>query len=175
MHVRDLGPGDVDRMYALDVLCFDPPFRFSRAAMRRFSRASNALVRLAVGSEGAGAGEVLLGFCIAHLEPSSTGIGGYIVTLDVDPGARGRGVATLLMTELETAATRVGAAAMSLHVFSGNGAAVSLYEKLGYRYVSTALNFYGRGLDAFGYTRILPHLQLEENEAGRGGGRAEAS
>lgn len=175
MDVRDFRTGDIDRMYALDVLCFDPPFRFSRAAMRRFAGAPNALVRLAVEPEGAGAAEILLGFGIAHLEPSSPGTEGYVVTLDVAPGARGRGVATLLMTELETAAVEAGARAMSLHVFSGNAAAVSLYEKLGYRYIRTAADFYGRGLDAFVYRRALAHLAPEGDAAGRGGGTAEAS
>ena len=155
MYLRELRRGEVDRLYTLDTLCFDQPFRFSRSAMRRFAGAANALVRIAVESGGEDEPETLLGFGIVHLEPAPSGLAGYVVTLDVDPGARGRGVATLLMTALESAAAEAGAASMELHVFLGNTAAISLYAKLGYGLMGTAAGFYGPGLDALDYRRIL--------------------
>ncbi len=175
MHVRGLGRGDVDRLHILDALCFEKPFRFSRASMRRFAGAPHAIVRLAVELDGAETVEALLGFCIVHLEPSVGGTAGYVVTLDVDPGVRGRGVATFLMGEMEAAAAKAGAAAMSLHVFCGNGAAISLYEKLGYRRVGAVSDFYGLGLHAFGYRRVLSEPGLGTSERGDVGRSAEAS
>ncbi len=156
MNLRNLQPGDLDRLYQLDTLCFEPPFRFSRAAMRRFAGAAHALVRLAVEpSEPVGmplAPERLLGFAIVHLEREERRrITGYVVTLDVDPAWRGRGIATRLMTDLHTMAKAREAESMTLHVFTGNDAAIQLYERLGYRSVERAANFYGTGLDAFAY------------------------
>lgn len=165
-------PGDLDRMYALDVLCFPPPFRFSRAAMRRFALAENALVRFAAqqlkleDEPGSGREQItpedLLGFCIVHLmappgrlAAQSTGLTGYVVTLDVDPGYRGRGIASRLMEELHESAGTSGADQMSLHVFAENQPAIRLYERLGYRFKERSFNFYGRGLDALGYGRSL--------------------
>ena len=153
MYLRDLRRGEVDRLYELDTLCFEKPFRFSRSAMRRFAGAANALVRIAVEAGGEGAPETLLGFGIVHLESAAYGLAAYVVTLDVDPGARGKGVATRLMTALESAAYEAGAASMALHVFRGNAAAISLYEKLGYELTGTATDFYGPGLDALDYRR----------------------
>ena len=171
MYLRGLEPGDLDRMYALDVLCFPPPFRFSRAAMRRFAKAENALVRLAVQpkleDEPSSGGEQitpddLLGFCIVHLlappgRPAgqSAELTAYVVTLDVDPGYRGRGIASRLMEELHGSARTAGADQMSLHVFAENQPAIRLYERLGYRFKERSSNFYGRGLDALGYGRLL--------------------
>ena len=155
MYLRGLRRGEVDRLYALDVLCFEEPFRFSRAAMRRFAGAANALVRIAVEAGGEEETETLLGFGIVHLEPASAGLTGYVVTLDVDPGARGKGVATRLMTALECAAAEAGAASMALHVFCGNPAAIALYGKLGYEFMGTVSDFYGPGLHALECRRRL--------------------
>ncbi len=174
MIVRGLAPGDTDRLWALDALCFEQPFLFSRQAMRRFALAENALVRLVVDPASRGSGEVLLGFCIVHLEPSPPGLAGYVVTLDVHPEARGRGIATLLMTALEELAAQAGASAMALHVFHGNAAAISLYKRLGYRSVKTVADFYGPGLDAFAYERVLEDVELARGKAGAGGGATEA-
>ncbi len=155
MYLRGLRRGEVDRLYALDVLCFEEPFRFSRAAMRRFAGAANALVRVAVEAGGGEETEMLLGFGIVHVEPAPSGLAGYVVTLDVDPGARGKGVATRLMAALESAAAEAGAASMALHVFRGNPAAISLYQKLGYEFTGTVADFYGPGLHALECRRRL--------------------
>src|SRR5580693_3548905 len=71
--LRDYRPGDAAEMYALDIVCFEPVFRFSRGAMRGFAEASGAIAVLAEA-----AGE-LVGFCVVQME----GKIGYVVTLDV--------------------------------------------------------------------------------------------
>ena len=60
--LREYRDGDIEAMYALDVACFEPVFRFSRRAMRRFAEARGAVTVLA---------EVeadLAGFCIVQME-----------------------------------------------------------------------------------------------------------
>jgi ribosomal-protein-alanine N-acetyltransferase len=132
-------------MYALDLVCFEPPFRFSRAAMRGFAEAVGALTVLAEAQ-----GE-LAGFCIAQLEKQNA----YVVTLDVAPTWRRRGLARRLMAELESKARAAGATAMALHVFTGNTGAIQFYESIGYNRAGRAEAFYGRGLDALVYRKRL--------------------
>ena len=73
-------------MYQLDVLCFDEVFRFSRAAMRRFSQGPNRLSFIAEDDAGRMAGFIILS---VHRK----GDLGYIVSLDVAPQHRRRGIA----------------------------------------------------------------------------------
>ncbi len=155
MELRGPQSGDLDRMYALDVVCFERPFRFSRAAMRHYVLEPGALVRLAVELGAGMAMRSLLGFCIVHLQPGEGGLQGYVVTLDVHPGGRKQGVATELMLLLQREARAAGATSMFLHVYDRNGPAIRLYERLGYRCEASIADFYGRGLHAFVYRRSL--------------------
>jgi len=141
--LREYRAGDLDAMCALDDVCFAPPFRFSRRAMRAFAQARAASVVVA---EAAGA---LAGFCIAHLEERT----GYVVTLDVAPEWRRHGVARRMMEEVEARTLAAGGLGMELHVFTGNAGAVRFYEGLGYGRVGMAERFYGRGLDALVYRK----------------------
>jgi ribosomal-protein-alanine N-acetyltransferase len=143
--LRDYRAGDWEAMYALDVVCFEPPFRFSRRAMRGFAEAEGAIPVLAEA-----AGE-LAGFCIVQMEDHV----GYVVTLDVAAAWRRRGLARYLMAEAEIKVRATGGTSMALHVFPGNAGAVRFYEAIGYGRLGTVDAFYGRGLDALAYGKWL--------------------
>jgi ribosomal-protein-alanine N-acetyltransferase len=143
--LREYREGDLEAMYALDLVCFEPVFRFSRRAMRRFAESAGAVTVLAE-VEGD-----LAGFAIAQLE----GEVGYVVTLDVAPAWRRRGLARRLMEEAETRVKAAAGVAMELHVFVGNVAAVGLYEGMGYGRTGRAEGFYARGMDALVYAKRL--------------------
>ncbi len=149
MRLRGYRAGDLDAMHALDVVCFEPPFRFSRGAMRRFAEAKRARVVLAE-QEG-----ILAGFVILHLEPSVQGPVGYVVTLDVAPEFRRRGVATQLMREAERLAQEEGCLAMALHVFTENRAAIRFYTQDGFRRAHREDGFYGASQDAWVFYKPL--------------------
>jgi ribosomal-protein-alanine N-acetyltransferase len=143
--LRGYRAGDWEAMYALDVTCFDPPFRFSRRAMRGFAESRNALCVVA---ETVAEAE-MVGFCIVELEEQV----GYVVTLDVAPAWRRRGLAGRLMIEAENEVRAAGGVGMALHVFTGNVGAVRFYEAAGYERAGSAAGFYGRGVDALVYRR----------------------
>jgi ribosomal-protein-alanine N-acetyltransferase len=143
--LRDYRHGDWEAMYALDLVCFEPVFQFSRRAMRSFAEEPGAVALLAEADAG------LAGFCIAHLEEKT----GYVVTLDVAPAWRRRRVARLLMEEVEARVRAEGGISMTLHVYTGNVGAMQFYESLGYGRVSIAKGFYGRGMDALVYRKKL--------------------
>jgi len=141
--LREYRPGDLEAMYALDVVCFEPVFRFSRRAMRGFAEAPGAIAVVAE------AGEELVGFCVAELQDQT----GYVVTLDVAPAWRRRGLARRLMAEVEARVRAAGGLSMNLHVFTGNAGAMQFYEGMGYGRVGMAEGFYGRGIDALVYRK----------------------
>jgi len=143
--MRNYRLGDWQAMHALDLVCFEPVFRFSRGAMRSFAEAPGAVTVLA---EAQGK---LAGFCIAQLEDRT----GYVVTLDVAPAWRRRGLARRLMAEVESRLHSAGAAEMHLHVFTGNAAAIRFYESIGYAQTGVAENFYTQNLHALIYRKQL--------------------
>jgi ribosomal-protein-alanine N-acetyltransferase len=146
---------DLDALHALDVVCFQPPFRFSRTAMRRFAEASNALVVVA---EQVG---LVTGFCIVHVEQVRRESIGYIVTLDVAPEHRRQGVAQTLMAEAEQQARAAGCTLLALHVHTGNEAALRFYARIGFGAIGLEHDFYGKGLDAQLWRKPLPPSRAE--------------
>ncbi|MES2393174.1 MAG: GNAT family N-acetyltransferase [Acidobacteriota bacterium] len=153
--VRGYTPADLDAMFALDVLCFDEPFRFSRRTMQRFAEAKKARVVIAelVGD--------VVGFAIAHVERVEGGRVGYVVTLDVAEPMRRHGLATTLMQRLEVVSREAGCDAMVLHVYEGNEGAIRFYERMGYERVQRARGFYGPGVDGWVYRKILGKAAVE--------------
>lgn len=139
--LREYRPGDWLAMYALDAVCFEQAFRFSRRAMRGFAEAAGAITLLAE-SDGR-----LAGFCVVQIE----GQVGYVVTLDVATAWRRLGLARRLMSEIEMRVRTTGAIGMALHVYTENTAAVRFYETIGYTRTGMAEGFYGRRLDALMY------------------------
>lgn len=143
--LRDYRPGDDAALYALDLVCFEPVFRFTRRAMRAFAQAPGAVTLLIE------SGAVLAGFVIAHVDNDI----GYIVTLDVAPAFRRHGIARRLMAEAESRILTSGATRIVLHVFEHNLAAIQFYENLGYVRTGVAANFYAHGIDALIYIKQL--------------------
>jgi len=137
--LRGYREGDLDAMFRLDEVCFETPFRFSRAAMRRFAEARRARVVIAeLGGE-------LVGFCIVHVETVEREEVGYVVTLDVALAWRRQGLAGMLMERGEAEAREAGCSSMALHVFTGNEAAIRFYERMGYAFWARDEDFYGGG------------------------------
>jgi len=141
-------PGDADAMFALDLECFTPPFRFTRRAMQSFAEQPGAITLLA---ESSAQPPQLAGFVITHMEGRTA----YIVTLDVAAAFRRHGLARLLMAETELRALAAGAQEIALHVFTGNTGAIAFYESLGYSRLRLAENFYARGVHALVYRKEL--------------------
>ena len=144
--LRRYRAGDLEAMFRLDEVCFEEPFRFSLAVMRRFAEARRARVVVAE-SDG-----VLVGFCVVHVEAAKVG---YVVTLDVAPEWRRKGLAGVLMGAVEDQVRAAGGGAMVLHVFVGNEVAIRFYERMGYGLVGEDEDFYGDGVGALVYRKGL--------------------
>jgi ribosomal-protein-alanine N-acetyltransferase len=149
--LRNYRLGDWQEMYALDLVCFAPVFQFSRRTMRDFAETPGAITMLAEADD-RGAQAELAGFCLTQLDERT----GYVVTLDVAPASRRRGLARRLMAEVESKLHAAGAEEMELHVFTGNADAIRFYESIGYTQVATAKDFYAQNLHALLYRKQLP-------------------
>jgi [ribosomal protein S18]-alanine N-acetyltransferase len=147
--LRPYRSNDLDAMHALDVVCFDKPFRFSRSAMRRFAEAQKARVVMAEDRD------ALVAFVILDIEDTEEGRFGYIVTLDVSPEHRRMGLAAQLIQEAERLAYRAGCAAIVLHVFTGNVPAIRFYLGRGFVQLHREDDFYGSGMDAWVFHKLL--------------------
>jgi ribosomal protein S18 acetylase RimI-like enzyme len=69
----------------------------------------------------------------------------YVDGLAVDASARGRGVGRTLVRRAIQFATECGAHTVSLHVWTGNQAAVDLYRSEGFDILQRVLRFYPPG------------------------------
>jgi ribosomal-protein-alanine N-acetyltransferase len=122
--------------------------------MREFAEERNAIVRIAQKVSGE-----MVGFVIVHIERVATEWRAYVVTLDVMPNCRLKGLGRRLMREIEASSMAAGVRWMQLHVFTGNAGAIRFYERMGYERISTQRDFYGEaGLDAFVYGKELHAL-----------------
>src|ERR1700761_3178305 len=128
MRLREYSSSDLETIFALDEVCFEPPFRFSARVMQQFAEARNALTVVA---EDEATGEIA-GFCIAHIERAGNGLRAYIVTLDVAPQYRRHGLARRMMRRIERQAAEAGCSSVELHVSVENDGAIAFYEAEGY-------------------------------------------
>jgi ribosomal protein S18 acetylase RimI-like enzyme len=77
----------------------------------------------------------------------------HIRMLGIDPSARGRGLARLLMAECEARAVAAGRTLMTLHTTERMKAAQKLYDSLGYE--RGADRVFPDGFDLLSYSKIL--------------------
>jgi ribosomal protein S18 acetylase RimI-like enzyme len=149
MLYRPYQPDDFTQLYAVEEICFQPPFRFSRAYMRQIVTSADAATWMA---EENGS---ITGFAIVQWSIESDETTAYIQTIEVLPQFRRMGVAGELMRRIEDSASKAGARFIWLHVDAENEAAMRLYETHGYTPKGREENYYPRGRAAFVYAKQL--------------------
>jgi len=142
-------PGDFAALYAVEELCFEPPFRFSRGYMRQLVRSGNSATWIAEENS------ELIGFAVVEWTSSEEKTSAYIETIEVTQSRRGQGIGTELLRQVEGSAEAAGAGAIWLHVDAENTAAICLYESRGYLRQSREEHFYARHRAAFVYGKKL--------------------
>lgn len=149
MTYRLYRPEDFPALYAIEELCFQPPFRFSRGTMRSLVANSDSATWIAEEHE------QMAGFAIVYWKRDREGVIAYIQTLEVAFAQRHRGIARELLQHLENSAADAGATAIWLHVAEANTPAIRLYES--HRYVPQGReeDFYAKGIHALIYAKNL--------------------
>ena len=85
----------------------------------------------------------IAGFVIARVNIIRNVTFGHILTIDVAPAYRRKGVAQKLLQEIETIFREKGIKECRLEVREDNVAALNLYQKLGYKKVGKLEKYYG--------------------------------
>ncbi|MGD0521940.1 MAG: N-acetyltransferase [Terracidiphilus sp.] len=149
MNYRLYTAKDFAQLYAIEEVCFQPPFRFSRRYMRQLVNSSNAATWIAE-EDGR-----MAGFGIVEWTRERGRLIAYIQTLEVVPERHGRGVGGELLLRIEGSARAAGAQAVGLHVDEENGDAIRLYEAHGYVCEGRSENYYARGRTGLMYAKAL--------------------
>jgi [ribosomal protein S18]-alanine N-acetyltransferase len=149
MHFRLFEPADFHELYAIEEVCFQPPYRFTRRYMRQLIASASSACW--IGEQDA----KMTGFAILEWAQQPTGVIAYIATIEVLPEFRKHGVGAELLHRLEGSANAERAIAIWLHVDLENVSAIRLYERLGYENSGRAENFYARNRPAAIYVKQL--------------------
>jgi len=149
MRYRLFEPADFHDLYAIEEVCFQPPYRFTRHYMRHLIASPNSATWVAE-QEGN-----MRGFAIVEWAPQTSGVAAYIATIEVLPELRKHGVGAELLRRLEGSANAERAIAIWLHVDMENASAIRLYERLGYQNSGRAEHFYARNRPAAMYIKRL--------------------
>ena len=150
MLYRPYAPKDFAELYAVEEVCFQPPFRFARGYMRQLVNDRNAATWIAE-EEGR-----MAGFAIVQWGRETDEFIAYLMTIEVIPEARGRSVGAELLLRSEESARAAGAARIWLHVDEENPSAIRMYHGHGYALVERHENYYPRGRAALVYLKLLP-------------------
>jgi ribosomal protein S18 acetylase RimI-like enzyme len=149
MNYRLYHEDDFPRLYAVELACFEPPFRFSRQTMRRLIADPASATWIAEEDE------QMAGFAIIFWAPAPEQPLAYIQTLEVTPPQRNRGIARELLQRLEESARSAGAQVIWLHVAEANTPARRLYETHGYSQQGREENYYAKGVPALLYAKPI--------------------
>ncbi|MBY4677472.1 GNAT family N-acetyltransferase/peptidase C39 family protein [Marinobacterium arenosum] len=141
---RPAQSSDVDRLVALENLCFDND-RLSRRSFQRLVKQQHSLILLAEQDQQNEREKRVLGY-ILILYRSNTSLA-RLYSLAVDPQARGLGIAAELIHRAEQFAEQHGCAFMRLEVAVDNQPAISLYHRLGYHQIQQLPGYYENDSD----------------------------
>lgn len=151
VRVRSAQARDLAALVALERQVFDTD-QLSRRSLRRFLRAPSA--EFLVAEEEAGR---LAGTAIMLFRPRSAVARLYSIA--VAPHMGGRGVASLLLRAAEDCALRRRCRSVRLEVHETNAAAISRYQKSGYREFARRPRYYEDGGDALRFEKpLIPEI-----------------
>ncbi len=149
MHYRLYRPEDFPQLYAIEEICFQPPIRFPRRYMRQLVGSAKTATWIAEQDQ------QMAGFAIVVLTRQSENTTAYIQTIEVSPAQRKHGIATELLSRIESSAIAAGAYEIGLHVAEGNTAAIRLYQAHGYLPRGREQNYYSNGTDGIIFSKSL--------------------
>ncbi|MEM1566421.1 MAG: ribosomal protein S18-alanine N-acetyltransferase [Candidatus Bathyarchaeia archaeon] len=134
--VEDASIKHLDRLYEIEMACFKRE-AFTKQQIAQLLQNNNTISLVAKEN-----GEIV-GFIIGMLSVEDDMVIGHILTIDVYPSHRRRGVGVKLLQEIEKIFRNKQASMCRLEVREDNIAALNLYQKLGYREVRKLKHYYG--------------------------------
>lgn len=142
LNIRPAAREDMPVLFALDRACFRPGIAYSRAELEYFVFHPRSVSIVTEDDSG------VAGFAVVEFLPERGQTLGHIVTIDVAPAMRRRGVGRALMESIATVCREKQAARTRLEVAVDNDAALAFYRLLGFVETGRIRGFYLGKLDA---------------------------
>lgn len=140
-------PHDLDALHTLENASFTSDL-LSRRRLLHWTGADNGIFVVALDRRGALAG---YGLAVSRSRSDSA----RIYSLAIAASARGMGLGTRLLRDLERRCRQAGFKRIHLEVAVDNRAALALYAKLGYAQVRRIAQYYEDGKDAWRMAKAL--------------------
>jgi ribosomal-protein-alanine acetyltransferase len=134
--VEDASIKHLDSLYEIEMECFDEE-AFTKRQIAQLLTDYNSISLIAREN-----GEIV-GFVVGMIYPDRKAVNGHILTIDVSPTHRRKGIGQKLLQKMESIFSQKSVQACLLEVREDNVAAISLYRKLGYKEVGRLENYYG--------------------------------
>ena len=131
-------------LLAIEKVCYPPQTRFTRATIRGFLEMDGSLLVRAY------VGESLAGFQIGNLNA------GHLITLDVRPEFRRRGIGSAILRKTLSLMRRSGAPLIQCEIAVNNEASIRLHERFGFQALGRIPAYYEDGTDALLMALLLP-------------------
>jgi ribosomal-protein-alanine N-acetyltransferase len=135
--VRRVDASDAAGIHAIEKACFPDPYPL--ALLENLTRTEQNHFFVAV-DEGK-----IIGYAVASMNDKE----GHIISIAVDPRRRRRGIGRALLSTVTTKLSQEGVEQIHLEVRKGNIAAISFYERNGYRPSLEIPHYYPDGEDAW--------------------------
>jgi [ribosomal protein S18]-alanine N-acetyltransferase len=149
MHYHLYRPDDFSQLYAIEQICFQPPFRFARRYIQQLVSSPNSATWIAEQDC------QMTGFAIVEWSEEGGRTLAYIQTLEVTPSHRQQGIAGELLLHCESSAFEAGSQVLWLHVAEDNAPAIHLYQTHGYLLQGREENYYALQISALIYAKPL--------------------
>jgi ribosomal-protein-alanine N-acetyltransferase len=143
--IRPYDPADFDRLWRIDAECYAPEIAYSRRTIRAFLRLPGAECLVAEEK-----GEIA-GFILTDRD----GPAGHIITLDVAPEARRKGLGTALLSAAHSSLAEHGVRDVELETSTVNQPAIAFWKHHGYQACGILRNYYENGEDAYWMSKTL--------------------
>ncbi|MBS7637079.1 ribosomal protein S18-alanine N-acetyltransferase [Candidatus Bathyarchaeota archaeon] len=134
--IEDASIIHLDRLFEIEMECFKSE-AFTKQQIAQLLQNQNCISLIAKENN------KIIGFVIGMVYVEDDVLTGHILTIDVSPSHRRKGVGIKLLQELEKIFRDKHVKISRLEVREGNIAALSLYQKLGYRKVGKLHHYYG--------------------------------
>ena len=147
--LRKYRASDIERLCEIDAACFPAKVAFPPEEMRATLQQAGAFAIIAETRV-----DEIAGFIVAaQVRPNE----GHIVTVDVRPDFRRRGLGEQLMLATSKRLAEVGVETVRLETAVSNRAAQALFRKLGFERIGEAKGYYPDGSDAWVMEKQLQH------------------
>ena len=127
----------LDKLYQIEEQCFDQE-AFTKRQIAYLLTDYNTIALVAK------ANTDIAGFIIVQVEIENDTLFGHIITVNVAPSYRRKGIARKLLEEIEDIFKQKGISECHLEVREDNNAALKLYQSLGYQKIGKLERYYGK-------------------------------